>query len=172
LGGDPARRIAGAAAAQEPRPGRRLHAGRNAGAVRKPGHCRGTPPFGRAIRALCLSRRLRPRRHRPRHLALFRRHHDHGGALAGRAHARLQRRPLGGAHERLSILRAAGLDSWCLADRGAFVERAIALARSPTTPAELAELRATLRDRLARSPACDSAGLCRALERIYESIAP
>jgi predicted O-linked N-acetylglucosamine transferase (SPINDLY family) len=76
------------------------------------------------------------------------------------------------ARTSLSILRAAGLDSWCLADRGAFVERAIALARSPTTPAELAELRATLRDRLARSPACDSAGLCRALERIYESIAP
>ena len=76
------------------------------------------------------------------------------------------------ARTSLSILRAAGLDSWCLADRSAFVERAIALARSPTTPAELVELRATLRDRLARSPACDSAGLCRALETIYESIAP
>jgi predicted O-linked N-acetylglucosamine transferase (SPINDLY family) len=75
------------------------------------------------------------------------------------------------ARTSLSILRAAGLDSWCLADRSAFVERAIALARSPTTPAELAELRVTLRDRLARSRACDSAGLCRAIENIYESIA-
>jgi predicted O-linked N-acetylglucosamine transferase (SPINDLY family) len=75
------------------------------------------------------------------------------------------------ARTSLSILRAAGLDSWCLADRSAFVERAITLARSPTTPAELAELRATLRDRLTRSAACDSAGLCRALETIYESIA-
>jgi predicted O-linked N-acetylglucosamine transferase (SPINDLY family) len=70
-----------------------------------------------------------------------------------------------------SLLLAAGLDAWCLADRDAFVAQAIALARSPTTPAELAALRASLRDRLARSPACDGAALCRGLESLYEKIA-
>ena len=35
-----------------------------------------------------------------------------------------------------SLLLAAGLDAWCLADRDAFVARAIALARSPATPAD------------------------------------
>jgi predicted O-linked N-acetylglucosamine transferase (SPINDLY family) len=75
------------------------------------------------------------------------------------------------ARTSLSLLRAAGLDDWCLPDRDAFVARAITLANSPTTPGELAELRMTLRDRLARAPVCDSAGLCRALEGIYEKIA-
>ncbi|MGH6929164.1 MAG: tetratricopeptide repeat protein [Dongiaceae bacterium] len=75
------------------------------------------------------------------------------------------------ARTSVSLLRAAGLDSWCLPDRDAFVERAIALANAPTTPTELADLRATLRDRLARSAVCDSAGLCRAFEGIYETIA-
>jgi predicted O-linked N-acetylglucosamine transferase (SPINDLY family) len=70
-----------------------------------------------------------------------------------------------------SLLLAAGLDEWCLGDRDAFVARAIALARSPTTPAELVALRAAMRDRLARSPACDGAALCRGLERLYEEIA-
>ncbi len=70
-----------------------------------------------------------------------------------------------------SLVLAAGLDAWCLADRDAFVAQAIALARSPTTPAELAALRASLRDRLARSPACDGAALCRGLESLYEKIA-
>ena len=65
-----------------------------------------------------------------------------------------------------SLLLAAGLDAWCLADRDAFVAQAIALARSPTTPAELTTLRATLRDRLARPPACDGAALCRGLESL------
>lgn len=71
-----------------------------------------------------------------------------------------------------SLLLAAGLDEWCLADRDAFVARAIALARSPMTPAELVALRGSLRDRLARSPACDGAALCRGLERLYEEIRP
>ncbi len=70
-----------------------------------------------------------------------------------------------------SLLLAAGLDAWCLADRDAFVAQAIALARSPATPAELAALRAAMRDRLARTPACDGAALCRGLEGLYEQIA-
>lgn len=72
----------------------------------------------------------------------------------------------------LSLLLAAGLDEWCLPDRDAFVARAVALARAPETPAMLARLRSGLRDRLRHSAACDSAALCRALEGIYESLAP
>jgi len=69
-----------------------------------------------------------------------------------------------------SLLLAAGLDDWCMRDRDAYIARAAELARSPATGAELAALRATMRDRLTRSPACDSAGLCRALERIYREV--
>ena len=71
-----------------------------------------------------------------------------------------------------SLLLAAGLDAWCLSDRDAFVARAIALATSPTTASELAALRATLRERLADTPACDGAALCRSLETLYEKISP
>jgi hypothetical protein len=70
-----------------------------------------------------------------------------------------------------SLLLAAGLDAWCLADRDAFVAQAIALAAAPATPAELAALRAAMRDRLARTPACDGAALCCGLEGLYEQIA-
>jgi len=66
-----------------------------------------------------------------------------------------------------SLLLAAGLDAWCLPDRDAYVDRAISLAQSPATAAELTSLRASMRQRLAKSPVCDCAGLCRALERIY-----
>jgi tetratricopeptide (TPR) repeat protein len=70
-----------------------------------------------------------------------------------------------------SLLLAAGLDDWVMPDRDAYIARAVTLARSPTTAVELASLRATLRERLARSPVCDSAGLCRALEGIYRQVA-
>jgi len=70
-----------------------------------------------------------------------------------------------------SLLLAAGLDTWCLADRDGFVTRAVALANAPTTPADLAVLRGSLRERLAKTPACDGAALCRGLERLYERIA-
>jgi predicted O-linked N-acetylglucosamine transferase (SPINDLY family) len=70
-----------------------------------------------------------------------------------------------------SLLLAAGLDAWCLPNRAALVDRAIALARAPTTPAELADLRASMRAHLTDAPVCDSLGLCRALESIYESVA-
>ena len=70
-----------------------------------------------------------------------------------------------------SLLLAAGLDAWCLADRDAFVRHAIALAVSPTTPSELAAIRAAMRDRLAKTAACDGAALCRGLETLYEEIA-
>ena len=69
-----------------------------------------------------------------------------------------------------SLLLAAGLDEWCMPDRDAYIARAVELARSPATGAELAALRTTMRARLKRSSACDSAGLCRALERIYREV--
>lgn len=70
-----------------------------------------------------------------------------------------------------SLLLAAGLDDWCLPDRDAYIARAVTLAQSPTTAMELAALRATTRERLARKPVCDSKGLCHALERIYREVA-
>lgn len=66
-----------------------------------------------------------------------------------------------------SLLRAAGLDAWVAADRDDLVVKASALARDPGTPAALAALRTGMRARLATSAACDTAGLCRALEQIY-----
>ncbi len=66
-----------------------------------------------------------------------------------------------------SLLLAAGLDTWCTPDLNAYIDRAETLARSRATPIELAELRATLRGRLAAASVCDSPGLCRALENLY-----
>jgi predicted O-linked N-acetylglucosamine transferase (SPINDLY family) len=68
-----------------------------------------------------------------------------------------------------SLLLAAGLADWVASDRDGYVATAIALARDPVTPDWLATLRATMRARLRASPACDTARLCRELERIYSS---
>ena len=70
-----------------------------------------------------------------------------------------------------SLLVAAGLGEWCLADEAAYVERAVALASDPATPAILGDMRAGMRARLAASPACDCARLCSALEDIYRRVA-
>jgi protein O-GlcNAc transferase len=70
-----------------------------------------------------------------------------------------------------SLLQAARLSEWCVADRDAYVAEAVRLATSPATPADLASLRSTMRQRLAASPVCDSAMLCRSLERFYRKIA-
>lgn len=66
-----------------------------------------------------------------------------------------------------SLLRAAGLDDWVARDEDDLLAKASALARDPAAPARLAALRAGMRARLAGSAACDTAGLCRALEQIY-----
>jgi len=66
-----------------------------------------------------------------------------------------------------SLLRAASLDGWVASDEEDLVAKASALARDPATPASLAVLRAGMRARLAASAACDTAGLCLALEQIY-----
>jgi protein O-GlcNAc transferase len=67
-----------------------------------------------------------------------------------------------------SLLLAAGLQDWVLPDEEGYVQHAIALAADPTTPARLATLRRELRDRLRAAPACDSVGMCRAMEAFYQ----
>jgi predicted O-linked N-acetylglucosamine transferase (SPINDLY family) len=64
-----------------------------------------------------------------------------------------------------SILAAAGLQAYVAPDVAGFVALAAALAADPQ---RLAERRATQREVLAGSPACDPAALCRELEAIYE----
>jgi protein O-GlcNAc transferase len=69
-----------------------------------------------------------------------------------------------------SLLLAAGLGDWVAPDRRGYVERAVALARARGTPGALAVLRKAMRERLRTSPACDSAGLARALESLYREL--
>jgi protein O-GlcNAc transferase len=69
-----------------------------------------------------------------------------------------------------SLLAAAGLDAWVCASKEAFVRRAVALANDPGTPERLRLLRATQRETVRRSAACDVAGLCRQLESFYRQI--
>jgi len=69
-----------------------------------------------------------------------------------------------------SLLLAAGLGDWLMADEDAFVARAIALANDPETPEMLAKLRRGMREKLAGSAVCDAAGMCRALEDFYRKI--
>lgn len=66
-----------------------------------------------------------------------------------------------------SLLHAAGLAGWVMPNQAAYEAQAIALARDPAMPQMLAALRESMRDTLRASPACDSAGLARALEAIY-----
>ncbi|MBM3621048.1 MAG: hypothetical protein FJX20_10180 [Alphaproteobacteria bacterium] len=70
-----------------------------------------------------------------------------------------------------SLIVAAGMGEWCLPDEASYVERAVALAADPATPAMLAAMRANMRARLAVSPVCDCERLCRALEDIYRRVA-
>jgi protein O-GlcNAc transferase len=70
-----------------------------------------------------------------------------------------------------SLLLAAGLQDWVLPDAETYVQHAIALAVDPTTPARLATLRGELRDRLRMSPACDSVGMCSAMEAFFQQAA-
>jgi predicted O-linked N-acetylglucosamine transferase (SPINDLY family) len=63
-----------------------------------------------------------------------------------------------------SILTAAGLGDWVATDRIAFEAMAIRLGLAPEG---LAVIRADLRAKVGASPACDTGGLCRALEAIY-----
>lgn len=69
-----------------------------------------------------------------------------------------------------SLLLAGGMAEWCRPDLADYIAHAVALARSPAAPTMLADLRHTVRARLLASPACDTAGLCRALEALYEQV--
>jgi predicted O-linked N-acetylglucosamine transferase (SPINDLY family) len=62
-----------------------------------------------------------------------------------------------------SILMAAGLGVWVAGDRPGFEAMAIRLGLAPD---ELAAIRGGLRAKVAKSAACDTAALCRALEAI------
>jgi protein O-GlcNAc transferase len=66
-----------------------------------------------------------------------------------------------------SLLLAAGLADWVAPDRDAYVAAAIDLAKDPGTPHRLGRLRAGMRARLLGGRACDSDGLCHALEALY-----
>ena len=72
------------------------------------------------------------------------------------------------AHRSLGFARAAGLDEWVAIDEEDLVANASALAHDSASPARLATLRAGMRFRLAASAACDTAGLCRELEQVYQ----
>jgi predicted O-linked N-acetylglucosamine transferase (SPINDLY family) len=63
-----------------------------------------------------------------------------------------------------SILMAAGLGHWAADDQPAFEALAICLGLAPNG---LAAMRHGQRAKVAASPACDTSGLCRALESIY-----
>lgn len=64
-----------------------------------------------------------------------------------------------------SILMEAGLGEWVAPDQAGFEAMAI---RMGLAPDGLATIRAGLRAKVAASPACDTEGLCRALEAIYQ----
>jgi protein O-GlcNAc transferase len=66
-----------------------------------------------------------------------------------------------------SLLTAAGLTDWVARNQDAYVGAAIRLALAPGTPERLATMRPGMREQLAASAACDTTGLCRALEAIY-----
>jgi protein O-GlcNAc transferase len=68
-----------------------------------------------------------------------------------------------------SILRAGGLGDFVARDVEDYVGRAIALATASDTPAMLSELRRTMRERLTRSPVCDTPGFARHMEAIYRA---
>lgn len=70
-----------------------------------------------------------------------------------------------------TLLRAAGLGEWVRESKSGYIDRAVELARSNQTPGMLAGMRRGMRRRLLESKACDTPGLCRSLERIYEELA-
>lgn len=70
-----------------------------------------------------------------------------------------------------SLLRNAGLAELVAPTLDDHVAMAIDVGRDPGTPARLAALRRTMRDRLRRSSVCDVRAFTRGMERIYERIA-
>ena len=69
-----------------------------------------------------------------------------------------------------SLLLAAGMQDWVMPDLPAYLDRAIALANDPATPAMLAPLRTGMRTQLRASAACDADRLCHAMEDFYRAV--
>jgi protein O-GlcNAc transferase len=69
-----------------------------------------------------------------------------------------------------SLVREAGLDEFVAADQDGYVALAVALANDPATPARLAALRRTMRDRLAKASVCDCERFTRDMEAIYQRL--
>jgi predicted O-linked N-acetylglucosamine transferase (SPINDLY family) len=70
-----------------------------------------------------------------------------------------------------TILRHTHLADFVAADRRAYVEAALTIAADPQSPVRLANLRATMREKLLASPICDTAALASEMERIYRQLA-
>lgn len=66
-----------------------------------------------------------------------------------------------------AILGSIGLDDWVTADDDAYVARSVAAMDDRRA---LADLRASLRARVAASPLCDAAGLTREVEAVYRDL--
>jgi protein O-GlcNAc transferase len=66
-----------------------------------------------------------------------------------------------------SLLRNCHLSSFVAGNLQEYIERAIEWGRRPDSPARLAELRATMRDRLLASPVCDTLTFARNMEAEY-----
>jgi len=69
-----------------------------------------------------------------------------------------------------SILNAGGLSEFVTDDVEAYIAEAERWATDTETPERLADLRATMRDRLRASPVCDTEGFARNMERLYTGI--
>jgi predicted O-linked N-acetylglucosamine transferase (SPINDLY family) len=67
-------------------------------------------------------------------------------------------------------LCSAGLDEFVAAGAAEYEELAVRLAASPGTPQRLAQLRATMRERLQSSRLCDWAGFASDMERLYREM--
>jgi predicted O-linked N-acetylglucosamine transferase (SPINDLY family) len=65
-----------------------------------------------------------------------------------------------------TLLRRTHLTDFVAAGPREYVETAVAIASDPQAPSRLAKLRAEMRERLSASPACDVAGLARAMEQV------
>ncbi len=66
-----------------------------------------------------------------------------------------------------TLLLAAGCSDFVAKDKEEFIERACAMAEEAAS-SEFSDRRMTARERLAGSLACDTTGLCRSMEKIYE----
>jgi predicted O-linked N-acetylglucosamine transferase (SPINDLY family) len=70
-----------------------------------------------------------------------------------------------------TLLRRTHLAEFVAADPRSYVQAAVDMATDPQAASRLATLRATMRERLLASPACDTPAMARAMEQIYRQLA-